>query len=394
MNRKFTTFLLSSASCLTLSALTAAEAPLTFNRDVRPILAEACFHCHGPDSVTRKADLRLDTEAGFFGKDGAEAVVIPGKPEESSLYDRLITDDVDDLMPPPDSHKELKPEQIEIVRRWIVEGAKWQPHWSFVKPEKPVIPEVSTSDRVTNPIDQFIFAGVDKAGLTPAPEADRRALIRRVALDLTGLPPTPEEVEAFVSDTDPSAYEKLIDRTLASPRWGEHRGRYWLDAARYADTHGLHFDNYREMWLYRDWVIGAFNRNLPFDQFTIEQIAGDLLPNPTEEQLIATGFQRCNMTTNEGGTIDEENVALYASDRVQTLGWVYLGLTLNCSQCHDHKFDPLSQRDYYSMAAFFRNTTQAPKDGNVKDSGPILVVPNATDRPRWSTLPGEIAAVS
>jgi len=395
MNRKFTIFLcLIAVPAMALSVASAAEAQLTFNRDVRPILAEACFHCHGPDSVTRKADLRLDTEAGFFGKDGAEAVVIPGKPEESSLYDRLITDDVDDLMPPPDSHKELKPEQIEIVRRWIVEGAKWQPHWSFVKPEKPVLPEVSTSDRVNNPIDQFILAGVDKAGLTSAPEADRRALVRRVALDLTGLPPTPEQVEAFVSDTDPNAYEKLIDRTLASPRWGEHRGRYWLDAARYADTHGLHFDNYREMWLYRDWVIGAFNRNLPFDQFTIEQIAGDLLPNPTEEQLIATGFQRCNMTTNEGGTIDEENVALYASDRVQTLGWVYLGLTLNCSQCHDHKFDPLSQRDYYSMAAFFRNTTQSPKDGNVKDSGPILVVPNAADRPRWSALKGEIAAVS
>jgi hypothetical protein len=385
------------AACIGLVAfpLVAAEVPLTFNRDVRPILAEACFHCHGPDSVTRKADLRLDTEAGFFGKDGgAEAAVIPGKPQESSLYDRLITDNPDDIMPPPDSHKELKPEQIEIVRRWIAEGAKWQPHWSFVKPEKPAEPEVSKADWTANPIDRFILAGLDKAGLTPAPEADRRALARRVALDLTGLPPTPEEVEAFVADLDPKAYEKLIDRYLASPRWGEHRGRYWLDAARYADTHGLHFDNYREMWLYRDWVIGAFNQNQRFDQFTIEQVAGDLLPKPTESQLIATGFQRCNMTTNEGGTIDEENIALYASDRVQTMGWVYLGLTLNCSQCHDHKFDPLSQGDYYSMAAFFRNTTQGPKDGNVKDSGPILVVPAETDRPRWDALPGEIATAS
>ena len=373
----------------------AAGAELTFNRDVRPILADACFHCHGPDSVTRKADLRLDTEAGFFGKDGgAEAVVVPGKPEESSLYDRLVTDNPDDLMPPPDSHKELKPEQIEIVRRWIAEGAKWQPHWSFVKPEKPAEPEVSKPDWVTNPIDHFILAGLDKAGLSPAPEADRRALARRAALDLTGLPPSPGEVEAFLADEDPKAYEKLIDRTLASPRWGEHRGRYWLDAARYADTHGLHFDNYREMWLYRDWVIGAFNKNQPFDQFTIEQIAGDLLPNPSESQLIATGFQRCNMTTNEGGTIDEENLALYAADRVQTMGWVYLGLTLNCSQCHDHKFDPLSMRDYYSMAAFFRNTTQAPKDGNVKDSGPVLVVPSEADRPRWNALPGEIATAA
>ncbi len=394
MIRKSPLFL---ASCVGFVALplAAAEAPLTFNRDVRPILAEACFHCHGPDSVTRKADLRLDTEAGFFGKDGgAEAAVIPGKPEESPLYDRLLTDNPDDVMPPPESHKELKPEQIEIIRRWIAGGAKWQPHWSFVKPEKSPEPEVSKAEWTTNPIDRFVLEGLDKAGLAPALEADRRALARRVAFDLTGLPPTPGEVEAFVADQDPKAYEKLIDRYLASPRWGEHRGRYWLDAARYADTHGLHFDNYREMWLYRDWVIGAFNQNQRFDQFTIEQIAGDLLPKPTESQLIATGFQRCNMTTNEGGTIDEENIALYASDRVQTMGWVYLGLTLNCSQCHDHKFDPLSQHDYYAMAAFFRNTTQAPKDGNVKDSGPILVVPTEADRPRWDALPGEIAATS
>ena len=392
MIRKFL-FLLPTA-LITVSRLEGADTPLSFNRDVRPILADACFHCHGPDSGTRKADLRLDTEQSFFGEGGNDPVVIPGKADDSPLYDRLIADSPDDIMPPPDSHKELKPEQIEIIRRWINDGAKWQPHWSFVKPEQPALPEVSAKDRVSNPIDQFIFAGLDKAGLSPAPEADRRALARRVALDITGLPPTPAEVETFVADQDPKAYEKLIDQYLASPHWGEHRGRYWLDAARYADTHGLHFDNYREMWLYRDWVIGAFNRNLSFDQFTLEQIAGDLLPSPTEDQLIATGFQRCNMTTNEGGTIDEENIALYASDRVQTLGWIYLGLTLNCAQCHDHKFDPLSAKDYYSMAAFFRNTTQGPKDGNVKDSGPILVVPGDADRPRWTALPGEITAAS
>lgn len=376
------------------SLLKAADAPLSFNRDVRPIIADACFHCHGPDSGTRKADLRLDTKKSFFGGDGVDPVVIPGKPDESPLYDRLITKDPDDIMPPPDAHKDLKPEQIAIIRRWITDGAAWQPHWSFVKPEKPALPEVSKKDWVVNPIDQFILAGLDKAGLTPAPEADRHALARRVALDLTGLPPTPQEVEAFVADTDPTAYEKLIDGYLKSERWGEHRGRYWLDAARYADTHGIHFDNYREMWLYRDWVIAAFNRNQPFDQFTVEQIGGDLLPNPTESQLIATGFQRCNMTTNEGGTIDEENLALYATDRVQTLGWVYLGLTINCSQCHDHKFDPITMKDHYSLAAFFRNTTQAAKDGNVKDSGPVLVVPTAQDRPRWTALPAEIAAAS
>jgi hypothetical protein len=372
----------------------AVESAVVFNRDVKPILADACFHCHGPDSVTRKADLRLDTEAGFFGKDGAEAVVVPGKPEASLLYERLVTDNPDDIMPPPESHKELAPEQIEVVRRWIAEGAKWQPHWSFVRPEQPAEPEVSRPERVANPIDRFVLAALDQAGLEPAPEADRRALARRAALDLTGLPPDPDEVDAFVADPDPKAYENYLDRLLSSPRWGEHRGRYWLDAARYADTHGLHFDNYREMWLYRDWVIEAFNRNQPFDQFTVEQIAGDLLPDPSESQLIATGFQRCNMTTNEGGTIDEENLALYATDRVQTLGWVYLGLTLNCAQCHDHKFDPLSMRDHYAMAAYFRNTTQGPKDGNVKDSGPVLVVPAEADRPRWDALPAEIAAAS
>ncbi|HQZ28962.1 MAG TPA: DUF1553 domain-containing protein [Verrucomicrobiales bacterium] len=376
------------------SCLQAADAPLSFNRDVRPILAEACFHCHGPDSEARKADLRLDTEASFFGEGDNEAVVVRGNPEGSPIYDRLITENPDDIMPPPDSHKDLKPEQIEIVRRWIADGAKWQPHWSFLKPESPALPEVAKKDWVSNPIDQFILAGLEKAGLNPAPEGDRRTLARRVALDLTGLPPKPDEVEAFVASNDPDAYEKWIDHYLASPQWGEHRGRYWLDAARYADTHGFHFDNYREMWLYRDWVIDSFNRNLPFDEFTVDQIAGDLLPSPTEDQLIATGFQRCNMTTNEGGTIDEENLALYASDRVQTIGWVYLGLTLNCAQCHDHKFDPITAKDYYSMAAFFRNTTQGPKDGNVKDSGPILVVPTKEDRPRWTALPGEIASAS
>lgn len=374
--------------------LGAAEGPLSFNRDVRPIIAEACFHCHGPDSATREADLRLDTERGFFGGEGAEPVVIPGKPEESPFYGRLVSNNPDDIMPPPGSHKDLKSEEIALIRRWIREGAIWQPHWSFVAPESPPLTTPGIQKWGVNPIDRFVLARLDQAGLTPAPEADRRALLRRLSLDLTGLPPTPEEVERFIADADPNAYEKQIDRYLASPRWGEHRGRYWLDAARYADTHGLHFDNYREMWPYRDWVIAAFNCNQPFDQFTVEQIAGDLLPNPSESQLIATGFQRCNMTTNEGGTIDEENLALYASDRVQTLGWVYLGLTLNCAQCHDHKFDPITAKDYYAMAAFFRNTTQGPKDGNVKDSGPVLVLPSDADRPRWTALPGEIATAS
>ena len=384
---------------LTLLASSAVAAqPIGFNKDIRPILADACFHCHGPDPGTRKAGLRLDTEAGFFtAKDGEQPTVIKNKPEISNLFQRLITKDEDDLMPPPDSHKKLKPEQIALVKEWIAQGAPWQPHWSLIQPQRSAQPQVKDSAWVKNPVDRFILAKLEAAGLKPAPQADAHALIRRVTLDLTGLPPSPELVARYApkdgSPISDAAYSELVDELLKSPAYGEHRARYWLDAARYADTHGLHFDKEREIWPYRDWVVKAFNRNEPFDQFTVEQIAGDLLPKPTDDQLIATGFQRCNITTNEGGTIDEENLANYASDRVQTLGWVYMGLTTNCAQCHDHKFDPITQRDYYSLAAFFRNTTQKAKDGNVKDGlGPILVLPTDKDRPRWNALPAEIAA--
>lgn len=252
-----------------------------------------------------------------------------------------------------------------------------------------------TDHWVRNPIDAFILAKLQSKGLPPAPEADRRTLARRLALDLTGLPPRPEEVESFVNDRSPDAYEKLVERWMASPHWGEHRARYWLDAARYADTHGLHFDNYREVWPYRDWVIRAFNRNLPFDRFTVEQLAGDLLENPTDDQIVATGFHRCNMTTNEAGTIEDENLANYANDRVTTTGWVWLGLTLNCSACHDHKFDPITTRDFYSMAAFFRNTRQTGFDKNARESDLFMIVPQTeADRARWKLLPGEIEAAA
>lgn len=371
---------------------------VAFNQDIRPILAEACFHCHGPDPGTRKAGLRLDSESGFFNpKEGEKATVLKGKPEESPLYQRLISTDQEEIMPPPESHKTLKPEQIALVKAWIAEGAPWQPHWSLIKPERAPLPVVKNTAWVQTPVDAFVLAKLEAQHLVPVEEADAYALIRRVSLDLTGLPPTPELLKLYVSKAvagklPDAAYNDLVDELLKKTSFGEHRARYWLDAARYADSHGLHFDKAREIWPYRDWVVKAFNRNQPFDQFTLEQIAGDLLPKPTEDQLIATGFQRCNTTTNEGGTIDEENLANYANDRVQTLGWVYMGLTTNCSQCHDHKFDPITQRDYYSLAAFFRNTTQKPKDGNVKDGlGPILVIPTEKDRPRWQALPTEIA---
>jgi mono/diheme cytochrome c family protein len=377
-----------------LTALPAA-AEVQFNRDIRPLLSENCLQCHGPDPGSRKAGLRLDTKEGFFEKtEDRGPTVVAGKPDESPLFQRLITTDPDDLMPPPESHKELKPEQKELIRQWITEGASWQPHWAFLKPERPPVPTPAAAPQpVRNPIDSFVFAKLQEKGLQPAREADRATLARRLSLDLTGLPPSPGDVAAFAADQSPDYYEKYVQKLMASPHYGEHRGRYWLDAARYGDTHGLHFDNYREMWPYRDWVIAAFNRNLPFDQFTTEQIAGDLLPQPTLDQQVATGFHRCNITTNEGGTIVEENLANYARDRVETTSWVWLGLTANCAVCHDHKFDPLSTKDFYSMEAYFRNTTQPGLDGNVKDSSPAIIVPQTEeDQNRWAAIPGEIEA--
>lgn len=372
----------------------ASNGRVAFNQDIRPILADACFHCHGPDPGTRKAGLRLDTEAGFFtAKEGEQPTVIKGQPEKSSLYQRLLSTDEDEIMPPPESHKELKPAEIAKIKQWIEEGAPWQPHWSLIKPERSPEPAVKDSAWVKNPVDRFVLSKLEAMGLKPAPEAEAHTLVRRIALDLTGLPPSPEIIKKYAAaKLSDAQVSQLIDELMKTPAYGEHRARYWLDAARYGDTHGLHFDKPREMWAYRDWVVQAFNRNQPFNEFTVEQIAGDLLPNPREDQLVATGFQRCNITTNEGGTIDEENVANYAADRVQTLGWVYMGLTTNCAQCHDHKFDPITAKDYYSLAAFFRNTTQKPKDGNVKDGlGPVLVMPSDKDRPRYKALPAEIA---
>ncbi len=365
--------------------------PVEYNREVRPILAENCFSCHGVDSASRKAKLRLDTFDEATAKRGDDAVaIVPGNVEASEVIKRIFAESEDDIMPPPESHKTLTPQQKEILKRWIAEGAKFQPHWSFIAPVKAPLPQVKNAKWVRNPIDQFILARLEKAKLKPASEADRRTLARRLSLDLTGLPPKPEEVEAFVADKSPDAYEKLVDRWMATPQWGEHRGRYWLDAARYADTHGIHFDNFREMWTYRDWVINAFNANMPFDQFTVEQLAGDLLPKATLEQKIASGFNRCNITTSEGGAIDEEYLVLYARDRTDTTSQVWMGLTAGCAVCHDHKYDPLSQKEFYQLSAFFNNTTQKAMDGNVKDTAPVIVIPKPEDEARWAALPSEI----
>ena len=255
-------------------------------------------------------------------------------------------------MPPPSSGKKVSPEQIATLKRWIDEGAEYKPHWSFVTAARPELPKVSDEAWIKNPVDRFVLAKLDKAGLKPSPQADKVTLIRRLTFDLTGLPPTPAEVDAFVADQSPEAYDKLVERLFSSARHGEHLARYWLDAARYGDTHGLHLDNERSLWPYRDWVIGAFNRNVPFDQFTIEQLAGDLLPNATMEQRIASGFNRCNVTTSEGGSIDDEVRVRYAVDRTEAIGTVWLGLTVGCAVCHDHKFDQISQREFYQLYAF------------------------------------------
>ncbi len=362
-------------------------AKLTYNRDIRPILAENCFACHGPDKAARKADLRLDIREEAI-KAGA---LVPGKPDQSPLIERLVTPNTRQLMPPPKSLKKLTPKQIDTLKRWVAQGAEYQAHWSFLPPLRPAIPQVKTPGWARNPIDYFVLAELEKRGLTPAPEADRRTLARRLSLDLRGLPPSLTEVEEFVNDRGDNAYERFVEKLLASSQWGEHRGRYWLDAARYADTHGIHFDNYREMWSYRDWVIQAFNRNQPFDQFTIEQLAGDLLPNRTLDQQIASGFNRCNITTNEGGVIPEEYLVLYTRDRTETAAQVWMGLTVNCAVCHDHKLDPMTQREFYQLAAFFNNTTQGAMDGNVKDTPPIVQVPRLEDRQKWITLVHQIS---
>jgi mono/diheme cytochrome c family protein len=364
-------------------------AKLEYNRDVRPILAENCFACHGPDSAARKGGLRLDQRENALKK----KAIVPGKTAESELVARLHSGDSEEVMPPPSSHKKLTDIQKKTLERWIAEGAEYQSHWSLIAPKRPALPPVKNTAWVKNPIDAFVLAELERQKLKPAAEADRRTLARRVSFDLTGLPPSPDDVAAFVNDTAPNAYEKYVDKLLTSVHWGEHRGRYWLDYSRYADTHGIHFDNYREMWSYRDWVIKAFNKNMPFDQFTTEQIAGDLLPNATLDQRIATGFSRNNITTNEGGAIDEEYLVLYARDRTETFGQVYFGMTTGCAVCHDHKFDPFSMKDFYSLSAFFNNTTQRAMDGNIKDTPPVMVVPLDSDRERWQAISKDVKDV-
>ncbi len=325
----------------------ASAADIDFNRDVRPILSDKCYACHGPDAKHRKADLRLDVE-----KDARDSGVIePGKPDKSYLIERIVAEDEAERMPPKKSGKMLTAKEIDILKRWIAEGAKWADHWAYVPPKRWPVPK--TKHPTANWIDNFIRARLEREGLSPSPEADRRTLARRLYFDLTGLPPTPAAVEAFVNDKDPKAYEKLVDELLASEHYGERMAAYWLDLVRYADTVGYHGDQDHHASPYRDYVIDAFNLNMPFDQFTREQLAGDLLPNPTVDQKIATCYNRLLQTSHEGGVQPKEYIAIYSADRVRNLSVVWMGATVGCAQCHDHKFDPYTAKDHYSLAAFF-----------------------------------------
>ena len=405
-----------------MAPLCAAEPKIEFNRDIRPILSDACFHCHGPDSAKRQAGLRLDQEEAAKGERDGHRAIFAGEAVRSELVRRITSADPDEVMPPRNSNRSLTPAQIELLKKWIDQGAQWQSHWSFLAPRRPMVPDVSLLDhrppspalpaegreqerqRRTqdvsrrdlssidlSPIDAFVTKRLAQEGLSLANEAEKTTLIRRVTLDLTGVPPTLEEVDSFLADTSPDAFERLVDRLLASPRYGERMVLDWLDAARYADTNGYQGDGTRTMWPWRDWAIRAINSNMPFDQFTVEQLAGDLLPNATLDQKIATGFHRNHPLNGEGGRIAEESRVEYVMDRVETTGTVWLGLTIGCCRCHDHKYDPLAQKEYYQLYAYFNSIAESGAVDRGGNANPVerLVTPE-TER-RVSELREEVA---
>ncbi|MEO2087882.1 MAG: DUF1553 domain-containing protein [Gemmataceae bacterium] len=365
-----------------------ARADVDFSRDVLPILADKCFHCHGPDEKGRKAKLRLDT------KDGAAKVLTPGKSGESELFTRVSSTDANEVMPPPDSNRTLTAKQKETLKAWIDGGAKWGQHWAYVPLPKTVSRDPKGSAWVRNPIDSFILDRLNRENLKPSPEATREAWLRRVTFDLTGLPPTLAEIDAFLKDDKPTAYETVVDRLLASPRYGERMAADWLDLARFADTHGYQSDRHRPMWPYRDWVIRAFNTNQPFDQFLIDQLAGDLRPNPTKEQRLATAFNRLHMQNEEGGVVEEEFRVAYVVDRVTTFGTAFLGQTFECSRCHDHKYDPISQKDFYRLFAFFQNIDECGQTTYFTNAMPVPTLLLSTDEQdtKLAKLRADIAA--
>lgn len=370
--------------------LAAEPEKVDFSRQIRPILSGKCFACHGPDAAERQGGFRLDVRESALGEaESGARPIVPGKAGESELIARITTDDADLRMPPAESNKTLSREEQELLRRWIDQGAEYEQHWAYVPPRRPSLPEVKNKAWPRNAVDYFILARLEQEGLAPSPEAEKTQLLRRVTFDLTGLPPTPEEVDAFLRDNSPKAYEKVVDRLLNSPHYGERMALDWLDAARYADTNGYHIDNGRDMTRWREWVIDAFNHNLPFDRFTIEQLAGDLLPNATLEQKIASGFNRNHMINFEGGAIPQEYHTAYIVDRVNTTSTVWLGLTLACTQCHDHKYDPFTQKEFYQLYAFFHNVPEKGLDGNKGNAAPMIKAPTRQQQREMAELQAE-----
>src|SRR5262252_1784565 len=383
-----------SAQAVPKTSVKKAATKLSFNQTIQPILSENCYPCHGPDPGARKAKLRLDrAEFAYAPHDKSGPAIIPGQPDRSPLVHKIEARNPKDRMPPPEAHKTLKPEQIALLREWVKQGSVYEEHWSFLAPKPQAVPEVKQKDWVRNAIDNFILYGLEREGLKPSAEADKRSLIRRVTYDLTGLPPTPDEVEAFVADSSSVAYEKVVDRLLASPRYGEHRAHYWLDVARYGDTHGLHIDNFRHIWPYRDYVIKAYNENKHFDRFVNEQLAGDMLPDKSLDSLMASAYVRAGISSGEGGTLSEELRVNNKRERTEAYGAAFLGLTVGCANCHDHKFDPITQKDFYRLTAFFNNLAENPFNDDRNDWLPVLLVPKPENRAAYEQVLAKKTAI-
>jgi uncharacterized protein DUF1553/uncharacterized protein DUF1549/concanavalin A-like lectin/glucanase superfamily protein/cytochrome c len=384
-----------AAGCLALAVtagvLRAQEpprpAPVSFNREILPILSNNCFACHGPDENKRKTRFHFDTREGAFAKKG---IIVPGNAAESLLVEHITSTDPEQHMPPPDSGRSLTDKQIELLERWIDEGASWDTHWAYVAPKRPPVPQPHDAAWARTDIDRFILARLEREGLKPSPEADKETLLRRVSYDLTGLPPAPADVDAFLADKSPDAYEKRVDALLQSPHYGERMAMPWLDASRYADTHGYHIDSLRQMWPWRDWVIDAFNSNLPFDRFVVEQIAGDLLPGATRDQKVASGFNRNHMINFEGGAIADEYQVEYVVDRVEATSSAFMGLTMGCARCHSHKYDPITHKEFYQFYAFFNTVPENGLDGRTGNAAPVLLLPSHEQQTKLDELDAAI----
>jgi hypothetical protein len=373
--------------------LCGAERTVEFNRDIRPILSDKCLSCHGTDAIAKKIPLRLDSEAAAKADLGGRRAIVEGDPVASQLVKRITAENKAMRMPPVYSGLKLTEDEIATLRAWVAQGAKWQKHWAFIPPVRGELPAVKTPGWVRNPIDAFVLARLEREGLAPSPEAGKETLLRRVSLDLTGLPPTIAEMDAFARDQSAEAYEKVVDRLLASSRYGERMAERWLDAARYADTNGYQFDGERVMWRWRDWVIDAFNRNERFDRFALEQIAGDLLPNATLDQKIATGFNRNHRANTEDGIIPEEYAVEYVVDRVETTSTVFLGVTLGCARCHNHKYDPFTQKEFYQVFAYFNNVPEMGRAMKYGNSPPLIPAPTADQQASLAAIERKIQQV-